>query len=390
MEESHTRRRFLAAAGAALFAGCSSGGDDESPLEGRFDTNATTVTGTGTPSPTTSPAPPEINIQTRRTETLESVETAEAPDGPRESAETTTSTPDPEQQRANTLDDARSRLESALGTYTGAGEGFAGSILDTRADTRGFDRAAIEADIEEARAAIDRATAGGTTASTRVAELRAFATYLSLLAECQAAAIELYEQLDTAVTALFDEDFGSSQAAANGLESAREAVTRAVDDLEAETDPSATALVRGVSRRDYARKLDQFRAEVDSTRGLESPLSNLREAMEALADGIDSFAGGGNYSVAQSDFIRAQNGFEIASVDLDTAVPAGGMKGPVSRATTAAKQGVSGCEALISAAEAGARRDESELESKRETAIKRLGNSAEISDSPSYRQLLDP
>jgi len=390
MDESPTRRRLLAAAGTVLFAGCSSG-DGESPLEGRFDTNATTVTaGTGTPRSTTSPEPPEINIQTRRTDTLESVETPEAPDRPREPVETTEPTPDPEARRANTLDEARSRLESALSTYTGSGEGFAGSILDVRANTQGFDRAAIEADIEKARTAIDRATAGGTTASTRVAELRAFAAYLAALVECQAAAIALYEKLETAVTALFDEEFGRSQAAANGLESAREAVTRAVDDLEAETDPSATALVGAVTKLDYAGKLDQFRAEVDSSRGLQSPLANLREAMEALADGVDSFAGGGNYSVAQSDFIRAQNGFEIASVELESVVPADGMRGPISRATTAAKQGTSGCEALISAAEAGARQDDGELRSKRETAIDRLGSSAEISDSPSYQQLVDP
>lgn len=391
MDESPTRRRFLAAAGVTLFAGCSSGGDTDSSLDGRFDVDQTTVTvSTDTPRPTTTPEPVDINIQTRQTDTLESVETMEAPGGPvDEPVETTERTPNREERRANTLDDARSKLESALETYTGSGSGFAGSILDVQANTEAFDRAAIEADIETARTAIDRATRDGSTDGTRVAQLRAFASYLSSLVECQAAVIALYEKLDTAVTALFDEELGRSQAATNGLESAREAVTRAVDDLEAETDPSATALVGSVSKRDYAAKLDQFRAEAESTTDLSSPLENLREAMRALAEGVDNFAGGGNYSAAQSDFIRAQNGFEIASVELDSVVPADGMRGPIDRARTAADKGDSGCEALISAAKAGAEREESRLSRQREKGIKRLGSSAELSDSPSFEELVE-
>jgi hypothetical protein len=392
MDETPSRRRFLAAAGAALFAGCSGGGSDTgSELEGRFDVNASTAVATTRQRATTTEDPVEINLRTQETDTLEPVETPEVPGAENDDGTPTrTSTPDRDERRASTLDDARSRLESALSTYTGSGEGFSDSILDVRASTTGFDGAAVTADIEAARRAIQRATRDAGTPSTRVAELRAFASFLTHLTESQLQQVALYEELDTAVSATFDEEFGTAEASANGLASAREAATDAIDDLESETDPSDTELVGSVSRRDYARKVEQMRAEVDSTTGMESPLANLREAMRAFEDGVESFAGGGNYAVSQSDFIRAQNGFEIADVELESVVAAEGTRGPIRRARTAASKGVAGCESLVAAAEAGADGRDAERREKRQNAIDQLGGSGEIRGSPSYETLVDP
>lgn len=391
MDETPSRRRFLVAAGAALFAGCSGGNDGDSALEGRFDVNASTaVPTTREQRVTTTEDPVEINLKTQETETLEPVETPEVPGAGDDGTPTRTSTPDREERRATTLDDARSRLDSALSTYTGTGEGFSDSILDVRASTTQFDEAAVRADIEAARQALQRATRNDATTSARVAELRAFASFLTLLTECQVRQIALYEKLDTAVRATFDEDFGTAEASANGLAGAREAAAGAIDDLESETDPADTALVDTVSRREYARKVEQMRVEIDSTTGMQSPLGNLREAMRAFQDGVESFAGGGNYAVSQSDFIRAQNGFEIADVELESIVPTEGTRDPISRARAAANKGVRGCESLIAAAEAGADGRQRRLEEKRETAIDQLGSSAEIRGSPSYQTLVDP
>ena len=393
MDETPSRRRFLAAAGAALFAGCSGGGDTDSELEGRFDVNASTAVATTTQRVTTTADPVEINLRTQQTETLEPVETPDVPgarDVDDDGTPTRTSTPSKEERRATSLDDARSRLNSALSTYTGAGEGFSNSILDVRASTTQFDEAAVTADIEAAKRAIQHATNDDATPSTRVAELRAFASFLSSLTACQVRQIALYEKLDTAVSATFDEDFGTAEASANGLNSAREAAADAVDDLESDTDPSDTALVDTVSRREYARKIEQMRTEIDSTTGMQSPLANLREAMRAFQDGVESFAGGGDYAVSQSDFIRAQNGFEIADVELDSVVATKGTRDPIRRARSAAQKGVGGCESLISAAEAGADGRRGELREKRKAAIDKLGASAEIRGSPSYENLVDP
>ncbi|WP_246982579.1 hypothetical protein [Halorientalis marina] len=394
MDETPTRRRFLAAAGTILFAGCSSGSDTGDELDGRFAPNRTTVRETTVRrTTTTTPEPVDINIETRETETLEPVDDPDGPGNPggppEEPVETTERTPSEAERRAATLADARARLESALETYLDSSAGAASSIVDVEADAPGFDRAAIESDIEGARTALDEVTAGTRTPGTRATELRAFADFMAALTASQAAVVDLYAAVDGAVTNTFDENFAAAESDARTVSRRRDEATDAIDEFEANTDPEDVALLGAVSRREYASKVDQLRAEVASVAEMDDPFEHLRQGMEALAEGVDNFAGSSNYTVSNSNFIEAQSGFELADNGLTVVVAEGGMTGVIDRARNAARRGVSGCGSLISAAEAGSARNPREREEQTDAAIEELGASRELRDSPSYRELVE-
>ena len=391
MDETPSRRRFLAAAGTILFAGCSSGNDSGSELEGRFAPNRTTVRETTVGRRTTAtPEPVDINIETRETETLEPVDDPGGPGGPpEEPVETTEPTPSEAERRASTLADARASLERALETYLSTSAGAATSIVDIEADVSGFDRAAIEEDIEAARTALDGVTSGTRTPGSRALELRAFADFMAGLTASQAAVIDLHAAVESAITNTFDENFAAAESDARTVARRRDATTDAIDEFEANTDPEDVALLGDVSRREYAGKIDQMRTEVASVSGIDEPLGHLREGMESLAEGVDNFAGATNYAVANSNFISAQNGFELADNALTTVVADGGMRGVIDRARTAAGRGVAACDSLIRAAEAGSAGNPREREGSTDRAIDELGSSRELRDSPSYRELVD-
>jgi len=391
MDETSSRRRFLAAAGTILFAGCSSGNDSGSELEGRFAPNRTTAESVTTrDATTTTPEPVDINIETRETETLEPVDDPGGPGGPpEEPVETTEPTPSEGERRASSLADARASLETALETYLDSTAVTATTILDIEADASAFDREAIESEIGAARTALDEVTSGTRTPGSRAVELRAFADFMAGLTEAQAAVIELHAAVEGAITNTFDENFAAAESDVRTISRRRDAATDAIDEFEATTDPEDVALLGSVSRRQYAGKIDQMRAEVESVSEVDEPFGRLREGMEALAEGIDNFAGASNYSVANSNFIEAQNGFELADNALTTIVAAGGMTPVVDRTRSAANQGVQACNSLIRAAEAGSNRNDSGREENTAEAIGHLQASAELRDSPSVRELVD-
>lgn len=282
------RRQYLALATSALLAGCQAIDDPGS-------TPTETATATEQPTATGSPTPTETESGTEtRTETETETET-----------ETPTERPDP--RAAEELDEARVRLNRAVGRYARESHRPGPeSILDATADSEGFTPGRVTGSIDDARLSLGRAEERASADQRATVEaLRAFADWLERAVGVQRLVVAAAGDCRAALEGDVPSDGSDVRAAFVDLAETAGAARTEVDSLstpEADVGDQLEALEAG----DVAAKTEQLEREVDALEELasygesivegidlldEASATNFAEAEELAEEAVDEFAG---------------------------------------------------------------------------------------------------
>lgn len=267
------RREYLAIATAALLAGCRS--DDESTP------TSTSINGT-TERPTTSESPVRTATST---ETPTPTETA---------TETRTERP-PSEQSERQLDEARTRLNTAVERFIGESHVFrSSSMLETNADSREFTPSRVTGAIEDARKSLRRADdRANASQQTAIEELRGFADWLE-------GAVAVQTRIVRAATTC-------RLALASSVPHDEQTIREAFGRLSTQADDVRSVME---SHPGYFGDVSDDLETIES-----GDVSAKTQQLEAESDTIETFAGYGESLIEGMDLLR-----ESRTENYDTAI----------------------------------------------------------------------